>query len=580
MDEKPTINAIHAIQDFRSARQKAILREIMARLKGESRELLSYEDVRQKLKAQVSPKKELKEIPIKGIIGSVNRYQDFSRDFLPGQNVNEERWAKVEMATYGLVGLPPIDVYQIDEAYFVSDGNHRVSVAKQLGAEYIQAYVTEVQTRVPLTTDTRLEDLILKSEYSAFLESTNLDQLRPGSDISVTVPGQYQVLEEHISVHRYFMGIEQRHEIPYAEAVGDWFDQVYLPVVEIIRLRGLLLEFPNRTEADLYLWIADHRAALEGELNAQVEVSTAVDDLAGKYSQRPYRIIARIGNKIIKTLIPNIFESGPTPGEWRQSVESGGRVDRLFTNILVPINGMENGWWGLEQSAVVVDHEHSNVNGLFIAESQVQQESQFAIDLEKEFIERATRNGIVANFQVVVGDVTKIICERARWNDLVVLNLAYPPEASLLSRMSSGIRDLVQRCPRPILFTPQTKGTFEHALLAYDGSLKAQEALFISTYLAGQWNVALDVITIGDEQLANDIQGDARGYLEKHSITANYIISNENHPEQIILDNVEKLGIDLLLLGGYGRSPILELTQASDVDEILRQSKIPMLICR
>lgn len=236
-----------AIQDFRSARRKAILREIIARFKGETTELLSFEEVRQKLKAQISSKKILKEIPISAIVGSVNRYQDFLRDFLPLQNIDMERWSNIDVANQGMIGLPPIEVYQIDEVYFVSDGNHRVSVAKQLGTEEIEAYVTEVQSRVSLTADIRPEDLILISEYARFLENTNFDKLRPEADLSVTVPGQYEVIEEHIAVHRYFMGIEQQHEITYSDAVIDWYDDVYFPIVSIIRDKGLLIDFPNRT---------------------------------------------------------------------------------------------------------------------------------------------------------------------------------------------------------------------------------------------------------------------------------------------------------------------------------------------
>jgi len=104
------------------------------------------------------------------------------------------------------VGLPPIEVYQIGEVYFVQDGNHRVSVAYQLGARYIQAYVTEVQTRVPLTPDVQPVDLILMAEYADFLEGTRLDELRPGADLRTSIPGQYQALSEHIDVHRYYMG--------------------------------------------------------------------------------------------------------------------------------------------------------------------------------------------------------------------------------------------------------------------------------------------------------------------------------------------------------------------------------------
>ena len=191
-----------------------------------------------------------------------------------------------------------------------------------------------------------ITDLILKSEYIGFLEYTNLDQVRPESNLSVTVPGQYEIIEEHVAVHRYFMGIEQQREIPVSEAAADWYDKVYLPMVNIIRERGLLADFPTRTETDLYLWIAEHRAVLEEDLKSQIEVTSAANDLAGQYSQRPYRVIARLGNKIVKALVPNILEAGPAPGEWRHSISSTRRLDRLFCGILVPINGLEDCAWG------------------------------------------------------------------------------------------------------------------------------------------------------------------------------------------------------------------------------------------
>jgi nucleotide-binding universal stress UspA family protein len=580
MDDNLPSNSIKAIQDFRAARHTASLREITRRFTGESAELLSFEEVRQKLKAQISHKTVLTEIPIDAIIGSVNRYQDFDRDFLPGENIDEERWIKVEMANYGLVGLPPIEVYQIGEVYFVSDGNHRVSVARQLGSKEIQAYVTQVQTRVPLTADVRPEDLILKSEYAEFLEHTNLDQLRPESNLSVTVPGQYIIIEEHIAVHRYFMGREQEREIPFAEAVADWYDKVYLPVIEIIRDRGLLFDFPNRTETDLYLWIADHRAALEEEFKSHIEVSSAADDLADQYSKRPFRVITRLGNKIVKSLMPDFLETGPAPGEWRQSILAGRRIDRLFSEILVPINGLEDGWCALDQASVIAKREETSLHGMYILSTESEAESQNTLEIRKEFSRRCEDAGIQAELILYFGDVTERICEVACHNDLLVMNLTYPPEASMLGRLSSNIRNLVQRCPRPILFTPQVSMALNHAFLAYDGSLKAQEALFVATYMAGQWKIPLSVITIGDEAIGKEVQSDARNYLEDQNVGANYIISEGNNPAEIILTYIDELNIDLLLLGGYSQNPILEVLQGSDVDEILRQTKIPILICR
>jgi nucleotide-binding universal stress UspA family protein len=447
-----------------------------------------------------------------------------------------------------------------------------------MGVEYVQAYVAEVHSRVHLTPDIRPEELILKAEYTEFLEHTSLDQLRPGSDLSVTVPGQYPVIEEHISVHRYFMGIEQNHEIQYLEAVTDWYDHVYLPVVQIVRGRGLLRDFPDRTEADLYLWLADHRAALEEEVNSQVEVTSAADDLADTFSKRPYRVITRFGNKIVKALVPNILETGPVTGDWRQTVLLSRRMDHLFNDILVPVNGFEYGWCALEQAMVVATQESPNLHGIFIATNETDLER--VQDIQTEFLRRCKIAGLQADFQGKTGEVSDVICERARWNDLVVMNLSYPPDTSLLGRITSGIRSLVQRCPRPILFTPQLSSPLRQALLAYDGSLKAQEALFIAAYVSGQWEIPLHVITVGEADFINDIQGDARNYLEKHGVHANFITDEGKESTEVLLDTMDKLNIDILLLGGYGRNPILEVVQGSGVDEILRRSKIPLLICR
>jgi nucleotide-binding universal stress UspA family protein len=579
MTEEHSPHIIRAIQDFKSARQKATMREIIARLTGESIELYSFQEVQKILKAQVGSKKVLKEIPIDAIIGSVNRYQDFSRGFLPRQNITEERWTNIETANDSLLGLPPIEVYQIDKAYFVSDGNHRVSVAKQLGATEIQAYVTEVHSRVPLTADIHPEDLILKAEYIEFLEHTNLDKVRPGSDLSVTEPGQYEVIEEHIAVHRYFMGIEQEREIPLPEAASDWYDKVYLPVVNIIQEQGLLLEFPTRTEADLYLWIAEHRAALEESVNSQIETFNIAEDLADQYSQRADRVIARLGTKIIGAIVPDVLASGPPAGEWRQSILSNRRDDRLFCEILVPINGRKDGWCALEQAILVANREGARIHGLYILDSEPEKETQSTQDIQNEYTHRCELAGIQSVLQLEIGDVTDNICAHARWNDLVVINLSYPPEASLLSKLSSGIHNLVQRCPRPILFTPQIARAINRTLLAYDGSLKAQEALFIAAYLAGQWNITIDVISVGHENLV-EIQDNARNYLDNLNVSGEFLrVESSKSPDEI-LKYVEQHNIDLLLMGGYSRNPLMEVIQDGDVDQLLRQTKIPMIICR
>jgi nucleotide-binding universal stress UspA family protein len=119
-----------------------------------------------------------------------------------------------------------------------------------------------------------------------------------------------------------------------------------------------------------------------------------------------------------------------------------------------------------------------------------------------------------------------------------------------------------------------------HALLAYDGSLKSQEALFIASYMGARWNTPLSVISIGNGDDIKEIQGDAKRYLEDHNILADYILADGNNNTELIFQYTGQLNIDLLIIGGYSRNPVLEVIQGGDVDELLRQTNIPIIICR
>ena len=295
---KDLINA-SAMQEFRRARKQAALEEVTAHLTGKSADLLCCPDVREKLKTRNSKSGVLREIPLNAVVGSVERCYDFTRSFLPREAIDQHRWANVKM---NLIKWPPIWVYQIDQAYFVQDGHHRVSVARQFGASHIQAYVIEISTRVPLSPDSQPDDLLVKAEYVDFLERTHLDELRPGADLGVSVPGQYRAIAENIEAHHHFLNSEQGREARYQEAVVHWYDEVYWPVVQVIREQGLLHDFPGRTETDLYLWVLEHHAALENELRREVELETAAASLVAQFSSRPRRVIARVVAKILSVV--------------------------------------------------------------------------------------------------------------------------------------------------------------------------------------------------------------------------------------------------------------------------------------
>jgi hypothetical protein len=244
--------------DWQAARWKGFIQGVLAALSGQSRRLLAFDEVKQHLHIGGPVYRGVETVPLDKVVGSVDRYRDFDRIFLPTQSHTEDRWRRVSRAWYEDISLPPVQLYKVGEVYFVVDGNHRVSVARSRGQKYIDAEVRECEARVPLTSEVRPEDLARLGEKVEFLERTQLDRVRPGAAIEPTVLGGYDRLLEHIAVHRYFMGLEAGREVFEAEAVGHWHDTLYRPVAEVVEQSGILESLPGRTAADFYLWVMDH----------------------------------------------------------------------------------------------------------------------------------------------------------------------------------------------------------------------------------------------------------------------------------------------------------------------------------
>ena len=244
---------------FQEARRKALLTGILDTLLRHSSNMISLEDVRARINVRGQRSLGHQTVALDHIIGSEGRYSDFDRRFLPRSDKLKQRWSSIDRAMNESVELPPVELYKIGDIYFVRDGNHRVSVARQQGQVFIDAYVTELQVDVPLNPNLSVHDLLLKEEYSDFLIWTNLHALRPDERIEFSELGGYLDLVRHINAHRYYLGQDLKRDISRDEAVAHWYDEVYLPIVTVIREQNVLKHFPDRTEADLYRWIIDHR---------------------------------------------------------------------------------------------------------------------------------------------------------------------------------------------------------------------------------------------------------------------------------------------------------------------------------
>lgn len=284
------------VADFDHARRKASWRSLIMRLVRRRNELLRFDEVRRKLRTHQGPRRlRIQQVELDAVVGSVGRYHDFDAAFLPRQSQTKPRWLSINRAHYEDVSLPPVELYRLGETYFVKDGNHRISVARERGRSFIDAVVTEIKSPVPVASLAELEEWLEQHDAVDFLATTRLLDLRPDADVRLTLCGQYEKLLEHISVHRWFLGEEFEHEISYEEAVVSWYDQVYAPIVEAIREADMAREFPGRTEADLYVWLIEHLWYLReaGQLEEDIFLEAAARTFGTSFSSRPRRRLAR-----------------------------------------------------------------------------------------------------------------------------------------------------------------------------------------------------------------------------------------------------------------------------------------------
>lgn len=273
--------------DFDRARQKAFLHDILAAIRRQPNELIPYHAIRQRLSPEGESYRGLQVVPINKIVGSMDRFQDFDRAFLPRQKHTASRWKRVDQAFYEDVRLPPIQLYKVGDVYFVKDGNHRVSVAREKGVDYIDAEVIEGHIRVPLTASMSVQELLLQVEYAEFLRRTDIDKIRPDHDIRPTALGRYDEIWHHIEAHQRWLSAIWHRPATVHEAVADWYDYVYQPIVKVVAEQGVLDRLPERTEADVYLWVMRHRRELEERYGQDFGPIASARDYAEEITHQP-----------------------------------------------------------------------------------------------------------------------------------------------------------------------------------------------------------------------------------------------------------------------------------------------------
>jgi hypothetical protein len=278
-----------AAEDFSRARGKAVLSKIQHFLNADKDKLLSFNDVKEILKPKNQSYRGMEQVPVKLIVGSEGRYRDFNKFFLPKVDHLRHRWERVDEASLQNINLPAIQLYEIGGVYFVRDGNHRVSVARSQGVDYIDAEVTSLSSAIaikPGMTAEELKTALIAGEKEIFYEKTEYGKLTGDNDLNFTTPGCYDVIYNHILVHKYYLNQNREDEIPFSEALVSWYRDVYSPIIRIIKSEWFLLKFPGSSASDLYVWIVKHWDFLKRKYGIY-SLSDAAKDFSGKYGRSP-----------------------------------------------------------------------------------------------------------------------------------------------------------------------------------------------------------------------------------------------------------------------------------------------------
>jgi hypothetical protein len=250
-----------AQEDFLRARRRAVLARLANRLRREPDDVnlvLPFDEAIAALGRESERRLGLQVVKLDSIVGSVDRTRDFDRYFRPRSGRVRERWERLALAARRGEAIPPIEVYRIGELHFVVDGHHRVSVAHALGLTTIDAYVTEVRTRLSAHGISHRSDLIMKKDRRLFLERAPLDEDARAS-IVLTDPWEYTELSETVEAWGFRLMQDEGQFYGRAEVARRWYTDEYQPVVRMLREADLI---GDRTEAEAYLQVSCDRYRL------------------------------------------------------------------------------------------------------------------------------------------------------------------------------------------------------------------------------------------------------------------------------------------------------------------------------
>lgn len=263
---------VDAESDFLRARRHQVLSGLAARLRNDADDVvqaMAFDDVVEALGRRAENYLGTKVIPLDAIVGSVDKVRDFDRRFRPTSARSRQRWERLARASRTGEVIPPIDVYQVGDYYFVSDGHHRVSVARSLGVDLIEAHVTAIETFLAPVGIGARADLELKFWRRLMLQRVPFTG-EARAAVAVDNPFDYGVIAETVEAWAARMMHAESTYMDKETMAVRWYAEEFRPVVEMIEDAGV--RGKDERPAEAYLRVAGERYRLirEHEWNAEI----------------------------------------------------------------------------------------------------------------------------------------------------------------------------------------------------------------------------------------------------------------------------------------------------------------------
>jgi len=253
--------------------------------------------------------------------------------------------------------------------------------------------------------------------------------------------------------------------------------------------------------------------------------------------------------------------------------------DSLFADILVAGRGVEADYNMVAHAALIAKRENGRLLALRIVKDEEESSSETIQNLRFDFERFCQENGIPGEFATDVGRVAGKIVQRSALADLLVLSLVHQSGPKTATGFGTDFNKILARSPRPVLVIPEgVDSKMDRALLAYDGSQKADEALYLAAYAARNWSLSLSVLAVGKEKAKLALDR-AKSYLALREVEASYI-QGDRPAFKAILESIGQQENNLIIMGGFSQRPALQLVVGSTVNKVLQQIELPVLICR